>query len=146
MPLWRILRCTPHEPIRLNALPWLGHACEGWDFAAVEQYLVTPDMWSFRRVASDSIWPNPLEPTILLRVVGVEHCPLFGLELEVIHRQLGLAEPPMDIPVIDNRVDLALRHVRVLVWTQVSTRPFVTICVPDGSERGTPTGAPHQLQ
>ena len=57
--------------------------------------------------------------TQLVRVVGVEHCPLLGLELEDIDRQLGIPRPPKIPFVHDNRVDLSVRHVRVVLWTQV---------------------------
>ncbi len=114
------MRCKPHERIALKTLQWLADACGGLKFSAVEQYLVGPDIWSFRALVNDAIRAHSSERTILLRVVGVEHCALFGLELEVIHRELGFPPAPMNIPVIDNRFDLALRHVKVLIWTTVS--------------------------
>ncbi|TFK85200.1 hypothetical protein K466DRAFT_601377 [Polyporus arcularius HHB13444] len=118
LPIWRVIDCKPDAPIRLDKLEWLVDACDSSQLRPVEMYLVTDDMWSYRELETDTVTPNARERTLLFRVLGVEHCPLFGLELELVHRQVGFPPAPLNVPVLDNRTDLALRHVKILIWTR----------------------------
>ena len=120
MPIWRLIAAKPQALLRLNELPWLVEACEGVQLTPVERYLVEEDIWASLRLDTDYVSIGSSEQTVLLRLIGVDVCPLFGLELEGIHRELGLAPAPADIVECDNRTNLAVRHIRVVLWNVVS--------------------------
>ena len=124
LPIWRVIEAKAQAPMRLNELPWLVQACEGVQLTPVERYLVDEDIWASLRLDTDYVSVGTSEHTVLLRLLGVDVCPLFGLELESIHRDLGLPPPPAAIVETDNRTNLAVRHIRVAVWQAVSISPL----------------------
>lgn len=105
------------NPIQLRSLPWVVAACENIVLTPLEH--LQNGLWRVIRLDTAEFELYDYSGTQLVRVVGVEHCPLLGLELEDIDRHLGIPRPPKSAFVHDNRVDLSLRHVRVVLWTQV---------------------------
>ena len=119
LPIWRFIGAKPQGPVRLNELPWLVQACEGVQLTPVERYLVGEDLWASLHLDRDYLSVETSEDTVLLRLVGVDVCPLFGLELERIHREIGLTPLPTDLVESDNRSNLDVRHIRVVLWNAV---------------------------
>ena len=77
--------------------------------------------WTIMTLQEAEVTVPMTSPVVLLRVFGVLHCPLLGYELELLYRGLRYEPFPADLPEIDNRLeDNSLRHLRVIVWTDVS--------------------------
>lgn len=105
------------KPITLRSLPWVVAACEHVLLTPLEH--LQNGLWRALRLDTAEFVLYDYSNTQLVRLLGVEHCPLLGLELEDIDRHLGIPRPPTVPFVYDDRIDLSLRHVRLVLWTQV---------------------------
>ena len=120
MPIWRMVPFTVGHTLQLSSMAWLVSACDGVLLTPLEH--LDHGMWRTIRLDKAQLTLYDYAGTQLIRIVGVEQCPLLGLELEDIDRHLGIPRPPSSTVERDNRQILALRHIRVVVWKKVCGR------------------------
>ena len=108
---------TVGDKLQLSNMPWLVAACDGVLLTPLEH--LENGMWRAMRLDTAKLTLYDYAGSQLIRILGVEHCPLLGLELEDIDRHLGIPRPPSTTMERDNREVLAFRHIRVVVWTRV---------------------------
>ncbi|RPD67801.1 hypothetical protein L226DRAFT_576935 [Lentinus tigrinus ALCF2SS1-7] len=123
VPLWRMVPFVPGQPLRLRDLAWLVRACDNILFTHVEQQ--DNGMWRTVRLDMDELVLHESSDDQLLRLGGVDHCRLLGLELEDLERRWGLTRPPICPIVHDNRTTSWIRDVRVVVWNKDGEPPVM---------------------
>ncbi|KAI1788105.1 hypothetical protein LXA43DRAFT_1063881 [Ganoderma leucocontextum] len=126
LPIWRVVPFTPGCPIRLCDLPWLAATCNDiLGLTVFEHFAYEFGEWTVEPIHNGEVAILADSPIVLLRVQGVELCPLLGYELASFDRNLGHRYEPTSLSEIDNRFDDsdALRHLRVVAWTAVRDPP-----------------------
>lgn len=122
LPIWRVVPYTPGVPIQLRDLPWLtGTFHDPLKLTTFEQFHYDLGEWTVEMLHDGEATILPASPIVLLRVLGVELCPLFGHELASFDRHLGYYYDPNLLTEVDNRIEDsdAIRHIRVVAWTAV---------------------------
>ncbi|KAI0710285.1 hypothetical protein C8T65DRAFT_739737 [Cerioporus squamosus] len=121
LPVWRMVPFDNGHTVALRELHWLVAACDHFLLTPLE--ILENGMWRAHRLDIAELDLYDSSPTHLVRLVGVEDCPLLGFELEDIDRYLGIPPPPRETEVRDNREVFSLRHVRVSLWKKDGETP-----------------------
>ncbi|RPD52011.1 hypothetical protein L227DRAFT_618190 [Lentinus tigrinus ALCF2SS1-6] len=121
MPLWRMVRLAVGERIQLRDLAWLVAACDNVLFTPIE--ILRDGLWRALQLGDAELELDELSGTQLLRLAGIDRCPLLGFELEDIDRQLGIPRPATDAAVRENRDVFTLRSIRIVLWKQDGEPP-----------------------
>lgn len=105
--------------VALGKVKWLVEAC-GRQNMDTDIEILKNGHWGVDKLSATELELCDYTPTHLVRVQGVQDCPLLGYELEDIDRYLGIPRPCADPEVRDNRNNFSLRHIRVMLWKRVS--------------------------
>ncbi|KAI0705768.1 hypothetical protein C8T65DRAFT_696370 [Cerioporus squamosus] len=116
LPFWRMVPFEIGRTLALRDLDWLVAACEHFLLTPLE--ILEHGIWRAHRLDTAELELYDYSPTHLVRLLGVEHCPLLGYELEDIDRYLGIPRPCPNPEVRDNREWFQLRHVQVVLWKE----------------------------
>ena len=117
-----MVQYTPGVAIQLRDLPWIAATCgDPLGLTVFEQFHYELGEWTIERMHDGEATIIPGSPIVLLRMLGVGLCPLFGHELAGFDRNLGHYYDPALLKEVDNRIDddNAIRHMRVVAWTEV---------------------------
>lgn len=86
----------------------------------IEVFCVDDGIWHVQELANWEVSPNGEDPRLPLRSLGVEHCPLFGFEIDAIHRTKGIEVDWLSIEEHNERDPTTAAHeLRVVLWTEV---------------------------
>ena len=122
LPVWRVVPYTVGHPILLRDVSWLAATCaEELEPIIFEHFLYEDGEWTTATLQDGEVSVVAGSPIVLLRVHGVELCPLFGHELAAFDRNLGYYYDPAILLEINHRIGEpgAGRDIRVVAWTTV---------------------------
>ncbi|KAI1786181.1 hypothetical protein LXA43DRAFT_1099473 [Ganoderma leucocontextum] len=128
LPIWRVVPFTPGRPVRLCDLSWLAATCNDiLGLTVFEHFVYDLGEWTVELIQDGEVAILADSPIVLLRVQGVELCPLLGYELAAFDRNLGHRYEPASLGEVDNRFEDsdALRHIRVVAWTSSGEAPKI---------------------
>lgn len=102
LPLWRIEALPSRRTLTLSNITWLVKACQADKFTIFEWYDPLSGMWTIRPYTSSEICIRAPFSVVLVRVMGVDDCPLFGQELNQLYGQGTSERVPKPVATHDN--------------------------------------------